>query len=163
MSEVPHLAEAWDDEVLTYLNSVWHRLRPWRDSCDGLRELKRQFRVGTLSNGNLALMVNMSKAADLSWDFLLTADLLKAFKPESVMYIDAMNLLGLDPAAQAQSAVMVAAHLYDLQAAKSHGMTTCFVRRRSEDALPAIKPDYVDVVVEDLVHLSEIAGGLPMA
>lgn len=39
-----------------FLNRVWHRLRPWPDSVEGLNRLKRKFIVATLSNGNISLL-----------------------------------------------------------------------------------------------------------
>src|SRR5438045_6984398 len=33
------------------LNAAWHRLKPWPDSARGLARLKRDFVIGTLSNG----------------------------------------------------------------------------------------------------------------
>lgn len=165
VASTPHLGEAWDDETLARLNTVWHRLRPWPDTPQGLRELKRQFRVGTLTNGNLSLMVDMAKAGDLEWDFILTADLLGSFKPDTQMYKRAMHLMDVDATATPHTAVMVAAHLGDLEHAKRQGMSTVFVQRETEDAIADgdVKPDYVDLVVKDLVELARIAGGLPMA
>ncbi|CAO1623452.1 unnamed protein product [Jaminaea pallidilutea] len=165
VAETEHLSEAWDEEVLSRLNLTWHHLRPWPDSVRGLRELKRQFKVGTLTNGNLSLMVDMAKYGDLGWDFILTADLLKTFKPDPQMYRQAMALAGLDIVVEARRAAMVAAHLHDLEAAKAQGMSTVFVRRETEDQIddPAQVSPYVDVVVGDLEELSRIAGGLPMA
>lgn len=163
VSSVPHLNEAWDEMTLERLNNTWHHLRPWDDTVQGLRELKRQFKIGTLTNGNLSLMVDMAKNASLEWDFILTADLLGSFKPDAKMYRSAMRLLGIDETAQSHKAVMVAAHLHDLEHAKSHGMGTVFVRRSSEDELDqGEKPIYVDVIVDDLEELARVAGGLPM-
>ena len=46
---------------LENLNKAWHRLQPWPDSVSGLKRLKNKFIIGTMSNGNVALMVNMAK------------------------------------------------------------------------------------------------------
>lgn len=48
--------------------------------------------------------------------------------------------------------------LYDLEAAKACGMTTVFVSSRpTEDGLPADgKPDYVDIVVADLLEFAQL-------
>ena len=61
---VTGLAEADMD----WINRGWHRLRPWPDAVSGLSRLRGQFIVGTLSNGNVALLVNMAKDAGLPWD-----------------------------------------------------------------------------------------------
>lgn len=54
-----------------HLNKVWHRLRPWPDSLEGLKRLKEEFIVATLSNGNISLLVNMAKHSGLPWDCIL--------------------------------------------------------------------------------------------
>jgi 2-haloacid dehalogenase len=51
-----------EDEI-DHLNRAWHRLDPWPDAVPGLTRLKRKFILATLSNGNVALMVNMAKRA----------------------------------------------------------------------------------------------------
>ncbi|MCY4501761.1 MAG: haloacid dehalogenase type II, partial [Alphaproteobacteria bacterium] len=54
---VAGLSEAEKDD----LNRAWHRLDPWPDAVLGLTRLKRKYIVGTCSNGNIALMVNMAR------------------------------------------------------------------------------------------------------
>jgi 2-haloacid dehalogenase len=56
-----HLEEA----ARAALNLAWHRLDPWPDVVEGLTRLKRGYILATLSNGNVALMVNMAKRAGL--------------------------------------------------------------------------------------------------
>ena len=59
------------------LNHAWHRLRPWPDSVKGLARLKRRYVIGTLSNGNVALLVDMAKHGGLPWDCVLSAELFR--------------------------------------------------------------------------------------
>ena len=65
---------------LDYLTTGWHRLAPWPDSVEGLSRLKRKFVIGPLSNGNVALLVNMAKAAGLPWDLVLSAEVFRALQ-----------------------------------------------------------------------------------
>jgi 2-haloacid dehalogenase len=58
---------------IDHLNFAWHRLDPWPDAVPGLTRLKRRFTLATLSNGNIALMVDMAKRAGLPWDAILGA------------------------------------------------------------------------------------------
>jgi 2-haloacid dehalogenase len=44
------------------LNRVWHRLGPWPDSAAGLARLRERFVVATLSNGSIALLVDLARA-----------------------------------------------------------------------------------------------------
>ena len=41
-----------------HMNRVWHRLDPWPDTVPGLIRLKSKYILATLSNGNVALIVN---------------------------------------------------------------------------------------------------------
>ena len=49
-----------EEDARVALNLAWHRLDPWPDVVEGLRRLKRDYILATLSNGNVALMVNMA-------------------------------------------------------------------------------------------------------
>ncbi|CDU22768.1 uncharacterized protein (N-terminal fragment), partial [Sporisorium scitamineum] len=152
------LDQSWTQDVRDRLNFAWHLLEPWPDSVAGMQALQSRFKIGTLTNGNLNLMVDMAKNAKLPWDFLLTADVLGSFKPDPQMYRKAMQLFDIQPHVDGHRACMVAAHLYDLEAAKACGMTTVFVSSRAtEDQLPAQgKPQYVDLVVADLLELAQL-------
>lgn len=110
------------------INHVWHRLDPWPDAIGGLLRLKSRFICATLSNGNMALLVNMAKRAGLPWDCVLSAELERQYKPELQVYRYALAVLDVQP----EEAVMVAAHHADLHAAASIGMRTAFVHRPDE-------------------------------
>jgi len=111
-----------------HLNRVWHRLDPWPDSVEGLRRLKNRFVIATLSNGNMALLVNMAKYSGLPWDCVLSAELARHFKPDAEVYRMAAVLLDLLP----EQLLMVAAHESDLRAAHEVGLRTAFVARPLE-------------------------------
>jgi len=42
---------------------LWHKLRPWPDSVEGIGMMKKKYVVATLSNGNVALLINMARTA----------------------------------------------------------------------------------------------------
>lgn len=113
---------------IDHLNHAWHRLDPWPDVVEGLTRLKRKFIIATLSNGNVALMVNMAKRAGMPWDMILGAEVARAYKPQPRAYEAAAELLGLAPA----ECMMVAAHNADLHAAAKSGLRTAFVARPTE-------------------------------
>ena len=69
------------------LNRAWHRLDPWPDAVPGLTRLKRKYVLATLSNGNVALMVNMAKRAGLPWDAILGAEVTRYYKPQPGCYL----------------------------------------------------------------------------
>jgi 2-haloacid dehalogenase len=113
---------------LDHLNRAWHRLRPWPDSVAGLTRLKARYIIGPLSNGNVALLVNMAKQAGLPWDMVCAAELFRHYKPDPETYLGAAALLGLAPA----EVMLAAAHNADLHAARSCGLKTAFFPRPTE-------------------------------
>jgi 2-haloacid dehalogenase len=113
---------------IEHLNRAWHRLDPWPDAVPGLTRLKRKYILATLSNGNVALMVNMAKRAGLPWDAILGAEVARAYKPQPEAYLRTADLLGLRP----EECMMVAAHNRDLVAARGCGFRTAFVARPTE-------------------------------
>ncbi len=116
------------DADLDELNRAWHRLDPWPDSVPGLTRLKRKYVLATLSNGNVALMVNMAKRAGLPWDAILGAEVTGHYKPQPACYLGTAALLGLEPG----ECALVAAHNGDLAAASALGFKTAFVTRPTE-------------------------------
>jgi len=119
-----------EDEI-DRLNRVWHRLDPWPDARRGLALLKRRRVIATLSNGNVALLVNMAKHGRLPWDAVLSAELFRHYKPDPQTYLGAAAMLGFEPS----EVMMVAAHKDDLRAAQACGLATAFVRRPREQGL----------------------------
>lgn len=117
-----------DEAEIDHLNRAWHRLSPWPDARTGLAKLKRRHVIATLSNGNVALLVNMAKRARLPWDCILSAEVVRHYKPDPETYLGAADLLGVAP----QELMMVAAHKDDLHAARACGLKTAFVTRPRE-------------------------------
>ena len=116
------------DKEKTELNQTWHRLDTWEDVKQGLYDLKEDHVITTLSNGNYAILLDLSKYAGLPWDCILSTELFGTYKPDPRVYLGAMNLVESKP----EETLMVAAHAYDLDAAKSTGMKTCYVHRPNE-------------------------------
>ncbi len=140
------------------LNRAWHRLPPWPDSVEGLTLLKRKYILATLSNGNVALLVNMAKNAGLPWDAVLGAEVAHHYKPQPESYLVTAELLGLAP----HECMMVAAHNGDLVAAAALGFRTAFVPRPTEYG-PGQQTDLqaehdFDVVGESFIDLAEQLG-----
>jgi 2-haloacid dehalogenase len=153
---LPHFSlTSLPESDLSFLTSCWHRLAPWPDVIEGLRRLRKKYIIGPLSNGNLALMVDLAKFAELPWDVVFGADLFRHYKPDPETYLGVCNFLGLRPG----QVMMGAAHNYDLKAAKALGLRTAFIPRPTEygpgqttDLEPA---DAWDIIAADLVDLAE--------
>ena len=149
--------EALSESEIDRFNRVWHRLDPWPDAVAGLTRLKRKFIVASLSNGNVALLVNMAKHAALPWDAVLSSELAGRYKPDQEVYRKAADLLGLEP----RQVMMVAAHKGDLRAAASVGFKTGFVPRPQERPNRDIDlafDDAFDLNAVDFLDLAEKLG-----
>jgi 2-haloacid dehalogenase len=153
---ITSLSEADTD----HLNRVWHRLDPWPDARQGLERLRQRFIVAPLSNGNVSLLTNMARQADLRWDCILSAELVGHYKPDPEVYLTAAALLGLQP----EQVMMVAAHNEDLKAARSVGFRTAFVYRTEEygpNQTTDLAPDpVVDITATDFNDLADQLIGL---
>ncbi|MGF6607803.1 hypothetical protein OKW45_002703 [Paraburkholderia sp. WSM4175] len=81
-------------------------------------------------------MLDMAKRAALPWDAILGAEVVRAYKPSPQVYVETVEILGLDAA----SVCTVAAHNGDLAAARRCGLKTAFVATPTEHG-PAQKSD----------------------
>ena len=141
------------EEEKAHLNKAWHRLDPWPDSVEGLLRLKDKFVITPLSNGNVALLTNMAKRAGLPWDLVLSAEIVRRYKPDPEAYLMVPAFLDLRP----EEVAMVAAHPDDLRAAAEQGLRTVYVPRplewgpggETEPPDPAF-----DLVVAEFVELA---------
>jgi 2-haloacid dehalogenase len=134
------------------LVGAWHRLDPWPDVRAGLEALRARRVTATLSNGHIALLIDLARHADLRFDCLLSAELARAYKPAPEAYLTAARLLGVAPS----ELMLVAAHAWDLEGAREAGLRTAFVARPLEsgpDSAPPADPG-ADESVADLLELA---------
>ncbi len=116
------------DEEVSHLNRAWHRLRPWPDTVEGLTLMKRDHIIGTLSNGNLSLLISLAKYGGLPWDCVLSTGMFGTYKPNPEVYLGAVRMLDTNPG----DVMMVAAHAYDVDGAREAGLRTAYVFRPDE-------------------------------
>jgi len=148
---------ALDEAGRADLNRAWHRLDPWPDVVRGLNRLRSKFVIAPLSNGNVALLLNMAKRAGMPWDAILGAETSRAYKPLPAAYLNACAMLGLAPG----EVMLGAAHNGDLAAAQAAGLRTAFVPRR--ELGPGQTSDLTatgawDVVATDFLDLAARMG-----
>jgi 2-haloacid dehalogenase len=123
-----------------------------------LTRLKEHYVIAPLSNDNVALLVKMAKRAELPWDLILSAELVRHYKPDPEAYLKAPELLDLRP----EQVMMVAAHVDDLRAARENGLKTAYVPRPLEfgrdDRADPPDPSF-HLVADDFIELArELAG-----
>jgi 2-haloacid dehalogenase len=149
----PRFGVAFSEADVVELVGLWHRLAPWPDSVAGILALKRGVVVASLSNGHVALQVNLAKFCGFAWDMIFGSDIFGHFKPDAEVYLGACRFLGLAP----DEVMLAAAHNDDLLAARRLGLRTAFVRRPMEygapDARAAPAEDW-DFVVDSVPGLA---------
>jgi len=121
-----------DEVTRAELVLAWHWLDPRPDTVAGLTRLRESYVLASLSNGNVALLVDMAKRAGLPRDAVLSAvlsaELFGHYKPDAEVYDGVARLLGLAP----ERVLRVAAHVDDLTAARGRGLQTAYVHRPQE-------------------------------
>ncbi|KAK2459591.1 hypothetical protein APHAL10511_008401 [Amanita phalloides] len=160
-----HLGPMWNDEERQNMTHFWHKLQGWPDAVEGLTELKKQCIVVALSNGNMQLLVEMAKFAQFPWDTVFSTELFDTYKPNPRPYQSVSKLLNVPP----HKCAMVAAHIFDLRAAKGCGYKTIYVRRPGEDCelfkngdVSLVKSrlegglEEVDFVVDSITELANV-------
>ena len=148
-----------EEEKISWTH-VWRRLKPWRDSVEGLARLKRKYVIAPLSNGNIALMTSLAKFGGLPWDAILGAEIARHYKPDREVYVSAYDSLDLKP----EEVMMCACHVPDLHAARNNGLRTGFIYRPNEfgDGPVGVpdkaKPGDFDVLSVSIIDLAQQMG-----
>jgi 2-haloacid dehalogenase len=142
------------DKVLHELTFAWHRLDAWPDVTAALKQLKKNFLLAPVSNGNISLMVDLARRNDFPWDAILGAEVAGDYKPKPRVYLAACEAFDLKPA----QCMMVAAHSSDLAAAAACGLRTGHIARPNEhgagtgETAPSVP---VDMAGADLLDLAK--------
>lgn len=125
------------------LVQAWHSMPAWEDVAEGLRDLKgRGLELFVLANGTTRLQLDLVRSSNLhEFNMLFSSELLGLAKPDPRFYTTALKLTGYRP----EETAMVAAHAYDLQAARKLGMRTVYVSRWTEDTQVDLRQVYEDM------------------
>ncbi|MEO7335529.1 MAG: haloacid dehalogenase type II [Caldimonas sp.] len=119
---------AFSDDERIELWRTWHRLDAWPDFPAALAALRESLPVVSFTMLPTALVVDVSRRNRISWDAIISCEMIGVYKPHGQAYSTAARWLNLAPA----EILMVACHNFDLNAAHQAGMRTAFVRRPEE-------------------------------
>lgn len=144
-----NMSDLWDTETTEYMSRALHRSNAWPDSVEGIDAMNAAgFQTVTLGNGNVELLSAMASHAKLHWTHVMSSADFRTYKPDLKIYSGAAEKLGL----KGEECALVAAHLYDLEAAKKCGFRTVYVDRVDEERWGREKVqaarEWVDVWVE---------------
>jgi 2-haloacid dehalogenase len=149
--------EGLDEPTRAQLNLAWHRLDAWPDVPGALARLREKFLLAPVSNGNIALQVDLARRNNFVWDAVLGGEIARDYKPKAQVYLSAVEAFGLTP----EACMMVAAHSSDLKGAASHGLGTAHIARPNEhgpgkgESAPSVP---VDIAAADLGDLATALG-----
>ena len=141
---------------------VWwdtiHSLTCWPDFPAVLPRLRERFVCASFTILSFRIIIDTAKRNGLSWDAVISCEAIGQYKVLPAAYQTCARWLQLDPS----ECCMVACHNFDLDAARSCGFKTAFVRRPREwgnDAPPDPDPNpQHDFIVDDFPQLAEVLG-----
>ena len=132
---------------------TWHALDAWPGFPAALAQLRRKYIVASFTLLTTALVIDVSRKNGFDWDTIISCEMIGHYKTRPEAYQTAAKWLQLDPS----EILMVACHNFDLNAARSCGYQSAFVRRPAEwgpsgPPDPAPNPAH-DIIVDDFSEL----------
>ena len=97
------------------------------DVAEALKALRERYTLSVLSNGDLAVLERIVSALDIPVHRTISVEQAGCYKPDQRVYRMAIELLGVD----AENVLHVAAHAWDIRAAKVAGMRGAYIDRHS--------------------------------
>jgi 2-haloacid dehalogenase len=137
------------DEQVAQVMAGFNELPAFPDALPAITSLTEAgLRVACLTNGSASFTSSFVERAGLRVDRIISVGEVYRWKPASVVYLYAAEVLGVSPDRMA----MVAAHDWDCHGAKRAGLTTGWVSRKAGGfGVPFAPPD---VRGEDLTEVA---------
>ncbi len=150
------------EPTATELNCLVESIKSWQpfpDTVAALSALKQKYKLAVISNIDDDLFADTAKHLNVEFDWLITAEKVRSYKPSIRNFEIALETMGIPP----EKLLHVAQSVYhDIVPATSMGISTVWVNRRHDKTgfgatMPASgKPD---LEVPDLKTLVEIIAG----
>ena len=128
---------------------------PFPDTVAALRVLKSKYRLGIISNTDDDLFSDTARHLHIAFDWVITAEQSRAYKPARAIFELALKKIGLAPEKVLHAGQSV---FHDMVPARQMGMATVLVTRRGPGATKRVA-DTADLEVPDLKTLAELAVG----
>jgi 2-haloacid dehalogenase len=125
------------------------RLKPFPDVPAALARMRTRYKLAVLSNGDPDMLENARAHHQVPFDVVISVAQAGSFKPHVVTYTTAARLMGVE----LHEVLFIANHAFDCIGAKSAGMRTAFIDRRSRPF--GGTPHQPDVVMPDMQSLAE--------
>lgn len=135
---------------------------PFSDTVSALRRLKSRYELGVISNVDVALFERTADSLQVPFDYVVTAEHARAYKPDPRPFELAVEAMGTAPG----RVLHVAQSLFhDIVPAKGLGFPCVWVNRRAGKEGSGATPDVdlssdgrPDMVVPDLRSLASLMG-----
>lgn len=160
LDESPTIQTLFSQDKKTALIKAWHAQPAWPEVGVAIRRIREDLGLETFvhANGTTRLQLDLTRSSNLSFNMLLSSQLLGVYKPNPEAYQKALELVQLGPS----EVVLVAAHAYDLRGAQACGLRTIYVHRWTDDIdedMEAVKKEF-PVFLEDMTSLPEVIQNL---
>ena len=96
---------------------TWHALDAWPDFVPALARLRAKYVVASFTILTTSLVVDVSRHNHITWDCLISCEMIGIYKPRPEAYQTTARWLALEP----RQILMVACHNFDLMAARAAG------------------------------------------
>ncbi len=117
--------ERVDMDVIVKSLPSW---RPFPDTVESLRRLKKHCRLAVISNTDDDLFAQTAKSLEVPFDFVVTAEQVGAYKPSTRNFIRAHEVFGIEKENWLHAAQ---SRFHDVAPARSLGIATVWVNRRA--------------------------------
>jgi 2-haloacid dehalogenase len=135
-------------EDVQYLVSEIEKLKPFPEVPEALAKLQKKYKLVVLSNGDPDMLETAKQYHKVPFDKVISVAEANSFKPHVATYTKASQLLDLKP----EQILFVANHAFDCIGAKSAGMKTAFIDRRSRPF--GETPHQPDILVPTMTDLA---------
>jgi 2-haloacid dehalogenase len=134
-------------DVRTLVGEI-EKLKPFPEVPAALDRLRTKYKLVVLSNGDPDMLETAKRYHQVPFDRVISVAEANSFKPHVATYTRAAELCGLQP----DQILFVANHAFDCIGAKSAGMKTAFIDRRSRPF--GDTPHQPDLLVPTMTELA---------
>jgi 2-haloacid dehalogenase len=150
-----HLGFTPTSEELEYFPQSIEDWGPFPDTVDALKRLKNKYKLAVISNIDDDLFVHSAKHLQVEFDWVITAQQVKSYKPSLRNFHTAIERIGLPTAKILHTAQSL---YHDISPAKSMGLSAVWINRRHDTKGFGATPPSVaspDLTFPDLKSFSD--------
>ena len=145
----------YSQSEVEWLVSGIESLTPFPDVLQNLQELRQNYKLSILSNGDRDMLETAKQYIGFKFDLTISVQEAGAFKPDKRTYAKAEEIIGTKfKNIERANILFVANHAFDCIGAKAWGFRTVFIDRRKRPFGEG--PHQPDMIVKDFTELKTI-------